>query len=82
MNKKVKVYITKHALTSGIVEREAELCNENMIVTVEKWPAYYHGKGKEWHLSHESAVKRAEEMRQKKIESLKKQMKKIENLKF
>jgi len=87
----VKVWITKYCLTSGIQEIEAEVCstNEDMIKKVKdredstcRYDEYYHGKGKDWHTTKESAIKRAEEMRIKKIESLKKQIKKLEALKF
>ena len=51
-------------------EIEAEECGmgfTGMIQTKEEYPSYYHDEGKDWHRSKESAVKRAEEMRQKKI---------------
>jgi hypothetical protein len=43
---------------------------------------FYHGEGKEWHTSKESAIKKAQEMKQKKIETLKKQIAKLEKIKF
>lgn len=85
----MKVWITKYALTKGIFQAEVtSACLEtdptgNMICIKESgFNSYYHGKGKEWHENKESAVKRANEMRNKKIESLKKQIKKLENMKF
>lgn len=81
----MKVWITKYALTQGIIEKKARECGEGfdgMVKTEEKYPAYFHGEGKEWHRTKESAIKRAEEMRQKKIESLKKQIKKLEVMTF
>lgn len=78
----MKVYITKYALSQGIFEKEAKECGNGMIATREKWSAYFYGEGKEWHRTKEGAIKRAEEMREKKILSLKKQITKLENLKF
>lgn len=43
---------------------------------------FYHDKGKDWHTFKESALKRAKEIRNKKIESLRKQLKKLEEIKF
>jgi len=86
MNRKaaqMKVWITKYALTSGIVEMEAERCGstEKMIaVKGESYPQYFHGQ--DWHENKESALLRAEVMRQKKIASLKKSMKAMEALRF
>ena len=79
-----KAFITKYALTSGILEQELE---------VEEHPQYFkkyaHDKSMnrsyfndEFHLTKEEAIKDAEKRRIKKIESLKKQILKLENLKF
>ena len=66
----MKVWITKYALTRGIIETE----NLN---------DYYSGKGYSWmHYNKESAIKKAEEMRQKKIASLKEQIEKLERMRF
>ena len=81
----MKVWITKYALTQGIFEIEAEECGmgfPGMIQTKEEHPSHCHEEGKDWHRSKESAVKRAEEMRQKKISSLKKKLEKLEKMKF
>lgn len=79
----MKVYITKYALTQGIYEIEAKETREpDMIKNVENSLELYHGKGKEWHLSKEDAIKKAEEMKQKKIKSLKTQIEKFEKMTF
>lgn len=79
----MKVFITKYALTQGIYEVEVkETANPDMVVEANNSLAYYHGKGKEWHLKKEDAIQKAEEMRSKKIKSLKKQIEKIEKMKF
>lgn len=72
-----KVWITKYALTSGIIEKEAEI--KGGIAIVSTLETYY---GKEWHRTEEDAKKRAEEMRLKKIESLKKQIERLEKIQF
>lgn len=78
----MKVWITKYALTSGILEREAEVCTDSTISV--KGTGYctvcFHGN--EWHKSRESAIAKAEEMRKKKIASLKKQIEKLEKMEF
>lgn len=82
----MKVWITKYALTQGIYECEAEVCeniNPDMIeVRSNRHSAYYHNEGVEWHKTKEAALEKAEEMRKKKIESLKKQIVKLEKLDF
>ena len=87
----MKVWITKYCLTMGIQEMEANVCSANgdMIEKVkdneskEFQPTeFYHGKGRDWHDNKNSAIKRANEIKSKKIESIKKQLKRIENLKF
>mgnify|MGYP005759151723 CR=1 FL=1 len=81
----MKVWITKYALTQGIFEIEAEECGmgfPGMIQTKEEHPSHCHEEGKDWHRSKDSAVKRAEEMRQKKISSLRKKLEKLEKMKF
>lgn len=85
----MKVWITKYALTQGVYEAEViDDCRDtdpsgNMIaVKEESFTPYYHGKGKEWHETKESAISKAEQMRQKKISSLKKQIEKLEKMKF
>lgn len=79
----MKVWISKYALTIGLYEVEVELSNTSPGMVCEKNNmVFYHGEGKEWHRTKEDAVKRAEEMKIRKIDSLKRQIKKIENMKF
>jgi len=82
----MKVWVTKYALTQGIFETEVEVCediNINMVKEINvRYPASYHGEGKEWHKTKEEAVKRAESMKEAKIKSLTNQIKKLEALKF
>lgn len=78
----MKVYITKYALTKGIYEAEAEESNNFPGMITTKDYSYFHGEGKDWTRTKETAIVRAEEMRLKRIESLKKQIEKLEKLKF
>lgn len=79
----MKVWITKYALTDGIIEMECVQFGDISVREVgNPFPTYYHGEGGEWHRTKESAIKQAEAMRQKKIESLKKQIKKLEGTRF
>lgn len=80
----MKVWITKYALTKGIIESEAKLTSKDSVSVMEfdpNLPMHWFYKG-DWHRTKEEAVKRAEEMRKKKIESLKKQIKKLEEMRF
>lgn len=77
------VYITKHALTKGICEMEVcDMSEDGASVFGKAWDEAYHGEGKEWHRTKEGAIKRAEEMRIKKIKLLEKQIEKLKALKF
>ena len=79
----MKVWITKYALTTGIFEMTAEITEHGSAYDMHSsFPTYYHGEGKEWHKTKESAIARAEEMRQKKIESLKKQIEELKKMRF
>lgn len=79
----MKVWITKHALTRGIFEMEVESQSEDGTVVYGKsWNDCYYREGREWHKIKESAIQKAEEMRQKKIASLKKQIEKLEEMRF
>ena len=80
--KKTKmVYVTKYALTKGIEYIEVSetffpyLVKENI-----RYPRNFHIG--DWFESKEDAIKKAEEMKNKKLQSLENQMKKISKLKF
>lgn len=83
----IKVWISKYALTTGLHEVEIDVYPDNGIVSVRNkdsmfYTQYYHGEGKDWHKTKEEAIKKAEKMKSRKIESLKKQLEKLENMKF
>ncbi len=80
----MKVYITKYALTSGILVRELIEQKENYVRVQEDnglngWNMYH---GRDWHLDEQSAKDRAEEMRVAKIASLRKSIAKLEKVTF
>jgi hypothetical protein len=83
---KIKIWNTKYALTSGITTHMV-VCQEGKdYVTIPKTTSSFSyslfGEGKYWHKTQESAERRAEEMRVKKLASLNKQAKKIAALDF
>lgn len=83
----MKVYITKYALTQGIIEAECSRIHDDGYCH-----AYWTDKKKYrrdavlnpryYETCKVDAVIKADEMRRKKIESLKKQIEKLEKLKF
>ena len=79
----MKVWITKYALTRGIFEMDIESQSEDgKSVYGKAWNQCYHGQGIEWCKTKAAAIARAEEMRRKKITSLKKKIGQLEGLKF
>lgn len=74
-NETTTVWITKYALTKGIFTAWA-IIDDNMIKVGRH--EYYHGN--DWHTDEKSAWERAEQMRHKKIHSLKKQIARLETL--
>lgn len=78
----MKVWITKYALTRGILERDGDICegNTNLFRVTNKYPEYYHGG--DWHKTEEAARAKAEKMRLLKIKSLKKSLDNLEKMKF
>lgn len=75
----MKVFITKYALTKGIIEAEANRTNfPNMVVIGRN--EYFNKPF--WYESREDAIKHANELKQNKIASMKKQLLKVAKLKF
>lgn len=75
----ITVWITKYALSQGILKREAETTHrDGMVVIREQFPTYFHGEGKEWHRTRESAIARVAIMKKGKIASLKKSLAKLD----
>ena len=82
----IKVWITKYAMTSGIEEIEAIVSTTSDRLIVESNPGQFcrsfYPEGREWHRTRQKAVDCAEDMRVKKLASLRKQIARIEKLKF
>jgi len=83
----MKVWVTKYALTKGILKFEkAEDTRDGMVYVKGEhgfdYGTYFHYEGKDWHRTAKAAFKRAEEMRLGKIESLKKQIEKLKVMDF
>ena len=87
----MKVWITKYALTKGIIEGETEdRLTRNPYRGIVFFDRGISGcccgcfviGGEDCFKEKESAIKKAEEMRQEKIEDLKKQIKKLEEMRF
>lgn len=80
-----KAYITKYALTSGIISVESEISNTLPFMLCYKaggYTNYSYGEGVEWHRTIESAITRSESMRLSKIKSLEKSIEKMKSMKF
>jgi len=85
----MKVWITKYALTDGIIEAQqipgATYDGKEYAFFVDENGQYVTGfyiPYRELFWDKNSAIKKAEEMRQKKIASLKKQIEKLEMMRF
>ena len=84
--KKIRVWITKYALTQGVYESEVELCGDvdpsgNMVKGSSVFDIY-RGRGREWHDTKDGAVAYADRMRRKKIELLKGHISRLEAMRF
>lgn len=75
----MKAYVTKYALSNGIEEVNGEIYDD-IYFKVEGF--YILFKEGEWFETKEDAIKKAEEMRIKKIKSLEKQIERLKNKKF
>ena len=77
-------WITKYAMTSGILKKRVEDCfnlSKDMVQVVGSHIMdVYHGH--DWHRTENEAIERANEMKRKKIASLEKQLKTIKALDF
>ena len=76
----MEVFCTRYALTNGIEVVEGEECGDSMF-RCNKY-TYLHGEGTDWHKTIDSAIARAEGMRQRKLSSLKKSVTAMEKLRF
>lgn len=76
----MKIWNSKYALTEGLIEQEGEEVGDSMVQVGSL--QYLHGEGKEWHRTRESAAARAEVMRKAKIASVRKQLARLEAMRF
>ncbi|MGL4965667.1 MAG: hypothetical protein ACRC67_30880 [Inquilinus sp.] len=77
----MKVWITKYALTRGIQEVEAEHRGDDVVLP--KGNGFWGVIAKpHWHETREAAVARAEAMRKKRINTLKKQIARLAKMEF
>ena len=72
------VYITKYALTRGIIKIDGVLDSASNSIRVD-WTRYHKP---DWHMNRSVAVDQAERMRLAKIKSLEKQLAKMKALRF
>ncbi len=79
---KKTAWVTKHALTSGIQKHTGRYSKNQDRLMVNNYCESFNKLGKDFHFTKKEAIARAEEMRKKKIASLKKQIAKLEKLKF
>jgi hypothetical protein len=78
---KFTAYITKYALTEGILVKTVEDCfdiSKSMVKAGEH--TFFHDN--QWHRHREDAVNRAKEMQAAKLRSLAKQLNRIKALRF
>jgi len=89
----MKIYITKYALTEGILTGSDAVIDGTMasvyVLHDAKGRAFnevttkqHHYHGQDWHRTRTDAIARAEDMKQKKIRSLEKNLRKIQELVF
>lgn len=79
---KIRVWITKYALTDGVREVEAEVTNIDDMIIAGFWDYRqdFWGEGKEWHRTLEGAQQKALQMKNAKLDSLARQMDKLAGL--
>lgn len=81
----MKAWITKYALTSGILCVNAEESGSGVRMIsyrANSMTQYAHGEGKDWHRSEGAALIRVEKMRVAKIAALEKSIRKYRDLEF
>lgn len=76
------VYITKYALTTGIIKAEGRISDDMVVYTPKGGGFRQYAHGKDFHFTEEDARSRAEEMRIAKLKSLDRQAKKVSAMKF
>ena len=80
----VDLFITKYALTSGIRKYPCEIVNDMAVYrpSANRMRQHFHVEGRDWHRTWEAALKRANEMRDKKVEAMLKGAARINAMSF
>ena len=81
----MRIYLTKYALTRGIIELEAVDVGDGMIRVDNKHgyaPTYHHGENRDWHRLAGAARLRAIDMKRAKLKQLRAQIERIQALEF
>lgn len=79
----MKVYITKFALTQGILAVDAEINQGESMATYRPAGSFaIHAHGPDWWETPDEARRRAEVVRDKKVAALRKQIETLEALRF
>ena len=86
MEKEIQAWVTKYAITSGIEKASGEVDKREPRAFIKRGDKFSSMNVvfwvNEWHKTEAEAITRAKEMRDKKIASLKKQIAKLEAMKF
>lgn len=84
MNKQFKAWITKYALTRGILEMTVEQSDDlpSCVHVLRRFSWSFYGEGREWHRTRKSAEKRAKQMLCNKIMALSRQIDKLKKMTF
>lgn len=80
-----KMFVTKYAMSDGIQELEGEWDEKDpefFRVASGYFTQYFHGEGREFHKTRESAVKVANAMKSKRIKSLEKSLAAAKSMTF
>jgi len=79
-------WISKYALNKGIYQAECDEPPKSdpgfLVNRSERAWHYFSGEGREWHRTEADAIAKAEDMRTRKIDSLRKQIDRLEKLTF
>ena len=78
MKEQTTVWITKYALTEGIIESTTKIESSYVYIKPEGWLTPMQVPKSDWHLSLKAAKDRVEELIRKKEASLQKQLKRLE----
>lgn len=78
MTEKTTVYITKYALTQGIKKVEGAFTSSGAII----YGPYSYAASGDYRMTLEEAIEKAEDMRRRKLESMKKKMALLESIDF